>query len=506
MKHLADSNGTSGAAATQDAIVIGSGFGGSVTAARLAEQGRRVLLLERGPWWGDGPPAGHSTRPYPRGLWGARKLMRGMHWARGHRGRNLVLNRDGLLEVHLFDQLAALTASGMGGGSLIYADVLVEPDAAFFQYFPAEITAEEMRPYYRRVRETLRPSPLPERPPRTAVFERAAAFAGLPQAQYPDLAVAWPSADTAGIQPASSILFGCEHPGKRSLDKTYVSLALSRGADVRELCEVVALERTRRGYRVHWLDHAARRRGHADAPVVVVAAGTLGTLRLLFSSHANHALTLPLSFGRGFSVGGDMMAFLYRFPGAGESPYGPCVGAGIFTERDGEHRYLIGEMGASADALPLPATIRQRLRHSAILSAMGRDASNGTVSFDGHELRTATGRSLDPQLFAEIQDGLSSIAAGYRARRVWLNPPGGPRSRWLMTVHPMGGASIGTTADNGVVDHNGQVFGHPGLYIADASTFPRAPGLPPAMTIAALAERQAAIIEDLPTKTEAARR
>jgi cholesterol oxidase len=490
-------------AAGPDAIVVGSGFGGSVSAARLAERGYRVLLLERGPWWGHAPAASErSARLYPRGLWGVRKLVRGLHLARGGRGRSLVLSRDGLLELHLFDRLVALTASGVGGGSLIYADVLVEPDPAFFKYFPAEISAEEMRPYYQRVRETLRPSPLPERPRRTAVFERAVASAGLPPPQHPDLAVAWPPADTTSGRLASSILFGCEHAGKQSLDKTYVPLALRHGTDVRALSEVVRLERTRLGYRVTWLDHVARRHCHAAAPVVVIAAGTLGTLRLLSFAREQHSLALPSALGQRFSGGGDMMAFLDRFPGAGDSPYGPCVGAGIFVERNGEHRYLIGEMGASADALPLPAVLQRRLRDGAILSAMGRDASNGSLSFDGHELRTATGRSLDPELFADVQESLSSIATGYHARRMWLNPPGGPNSRWLMTVHPMGGAGIGNTVDDGVVDHTGEVFGNPGLYVADASVFPRAPGLPPAMTIAALAERQVAMIGGLSTRTQ----
>jgi cholesterol oxidase len=66
--------------------------------------------------------------------------------------------------------MITLTASGVGGGSLIYADVQTQPDDAFLDHFPAEISAAEMGPYYQRVREVLQPSPLPERPSRTAVF------------------------------------------------------------------------------------------------------------------------------------------------------------------------------------------------------------------------------------------------------------------------------------------------------------------------------------------------
>ena len=145
-----------------DAIVIGSGFGGAVSAARLAERGLNILLLERGPWWGDTSAAPHNLRrPYPHGLWGLRSAVRDVRWAAGKRSRCVLLNRGGLLEIHRFARLIALTASGVGGGSLIYADVQAQPEDRFFDYFPAEISAQEMAPYYQRVRQMLQPSPLP---------------------------------------------------------------------------------------------------------------------------------------------------------------------------------------------------------------------------------------------------------------------------------------------------------------------------------------------------------
>jgi cholesterol oxidase len=248
-----------------------------------------------------------------------------------------VLNRDGLLELHAFDSFVALTASGVGGGSLVYSDLMVQPDDTFFKYFPAEISAEEMAPFYDRVRGTLHPSPMPERPPRTAVFERAVRSAGMPAARYPDLAVAWPSPDDTDRK-ASSSIFGCEYPGKRSMDRTYVPLALRYGADVRSLCEVVAVDRSRRGYRVRWLDHQAGTHAHADAQVVVLAAGTFGSLRLLYSARRDHSLEMPSALGRHFSLGGDMAASVAGFAGAGESGFGPCVGAAVFVQRHGEHR------------------------------------------------------------------------------------------------------------------------------------------------------------------------
>src|SRR5690606_12671972 len=119
-----------------DVMVVGTGFGGSVTAARLAEGGMRVVMLERGPWWG---PAGDALatdptirRRWPRGLQGSRKFIRNVRVARGRASRELQLNADGLFELHRFEQLITLTGSGVGGGSLIYTNIQSQPAPEFF--------------------------------------------------------------------------------------------------------------------------------------------------------------------------------------------------------------------------------------------------------------------------------------------------------------------------------------------------------------------------------------
>ena len=90
---------------------------------------------------------------------------------------------------------------------------------------------------------------------------------------------------------------------------------------------------------------------------------------------------------------------------------------------------------------------------------------------------------------------MDQVTVAYRPRRTWLNAPAGRGATRLATVHPLGGCAVGRTPEDGVVDHRGQVFGHPGLYVADGSLYPRSPGVPPSLTIAALAERQAALME-----------
>jgi cholesterol oxidase len=125
---------------------------------------------------------------------------------------------------------------------------------------------------------------------------------------------------------------------------------------------------------------------------------------------------------------------------------------------------------------------------------MGRDSSTGTIGFDGVGLTTSVGRSLDPALYDEMESALLRVARHYHPRRAWAGFLTGRDPDGLFTVHPLGGCSMGRTAADGFTDHLGQVFGYPGLFVADGSLYPRSPGIAPSMTIAALAERQASLM------------
>src|SRR5215468_833601 len=113
-----------------DVIVIGSGFGGAITGCRLAEKGYRVLILERGRRW--------TPETYPREA--------GDPWTWDHDNPK---NENGWLDLRLFPKMAVAQGAGVGGGSLIYASISVEAPQAVFQHgWPAEITYNELKPYY----------------------------------------------------------------------------------------------------------------------------------------------------------------------------------------------------------------------------------------------------------------------------------------------------------------------------------------------------------------------
>jgi cholesterol oxidase len=502
-----------------DVMVIGTGFGGSVTAARLAEAGMRVLVLERGPWWG---PAGEALatdpslrRRWPRGALGSRKFIRNVRIARGSRSRELMLASDGLFELHRFERLTTLTGSGVGGGSLIYTNIQAEPGPELFAALPPELSASELAPWYQRVRAMLRPSPLPQRPDKNRAFEQVADRAGGARAVYPDLAIAWGEdpkrpqrvLNAAGVPQSTcnycgECVLGCPSMAKTTVDLTYVAVAVRAGAQLRPLSEVVAIgERPPArggGYELRYIDRrdGQGRQHTVTAPKLVLAAGTLNTLRLLFAARDRHrSLTrLPMALGHGFSPNADLGAL---FVGARahlhDSARGPAFNAYV-PGADADLRYLVGEAGLPLSALPLPKLVRRALGSSGLLLAMGADASTGTLGFDGEFLRSEVGRDLDPAMFDAIEKEAARLSGAYEPRFSWINTPSGRGKPGIASVHPLGGAGIGRHAGDGVVDHRGEVFGHPGLYVADGSLYPRSPGVPPSLTIAALAERQAALM------------
>ena len=150
--------------------------------------------------------------------------------------------------------------------------------------------------------------------------------------------------------------------------------------------------------------------------------------------------------------------------------------------------------GLPLAALPTPRRVRQRLSRSFVLFGMGRDRVAGKVRFDGRQLRIDVDRLADAEFFSDLEDTMRRIGTGYRPRRLFPNAPYRRGSRSLVSVHPLGGAPVADSIERGVVDHTGEVFGHRGLFVADGSLYPAAPGLPPSMTIAALAERESNFI------------
>lgn len=520
-----------------DVIVIGSGFGGAITACRLAEKGYRVLILERGRRW--------DRSTYPRGPedpW---------IWSHEH-----PQSENGWLDLRVFEHMAVVQGAAVGGGSLIYANISCEPHSDIFQKgWPKEITYRELKPHYDAVAKFMNVQTVPvnQWPVRTKLMEEAADAIGA-RARFKPLELAvtfnpdWtyeqedphnfnkslPLRENAqGVKQGTCVHLGncdigCDVDAKNTLDKNYIPWAEKHGADVRALHLVSNVEPVAGGYKVSYdkLKNGGRIAGSQTARIVIVAAGSLGSTELLLRCRdLNGSLPQMSRFlGRNWSSNGDFLTpALYTerkiFPSRG-----PTITSTIdfldrsqdnesfWIEDGGFPELLVGYLQARAGKLhsgraaqSLLAALQgillsgDPLQHVMPWFAQGVDAANGVL-----ELKRPWWYFGSPRLhlqwdIAKSRPTIDAIVKMHErlARATGgkpLVPPTWTLDHYLITPHPLGGCNMGDTAANGVVDHMGEVFGYRNLFVADASIIPEALGVNPSRTIGALAERIASLI------------
>ncbi len=328
----------SAAAEHFDAVVVGSGFGGSVTAYRLAEAGHSVCLLERGKPF---PP-----NSFPRSPLGMKRQFwdpsAGLH---------------GMFNLWSFDNIDAICASGLGGGSLIYANVLLRKDEEWFvkeepghgswkdgyEYWP--VTRADLDPHYDRVERMMNVQKYPldqdpyDKTLKTIAFRDAAQSLGLDW-RLVNLAVTFANdgdpamvgepikEDRPNIHGRTRLTcrltgecdLGCNHGSKNSLDYTYITAAWHAGADIRTRHEVRSFApREGGGYTLEYVIHDPESEGvptdtkRLDRHTItcdrlILSAGTLGTTYLLLRNRAAFPGLSPM-LGTRFGGNGDLLTF-----------------------------------------------------------------------------------------------------------------------------------------------------------------------------------------------------
>ena len=332
--------------ASFDVIVIGSGFGGAITARRLAERGMRVLVLERGRRW--------DVDQYPRKPTDA--------WIFSH---DRPARHNGWMELRLFRGMAVAQAAGVGGGSLSYSSVAVEasPDV-FAQGWPPEITSSELRPYYDTVAREMALQVIPDGQltQRLVLAKEAARNLGhAARFSKAPLAISfsedWNYQLDDPFNPKHSRQFtnahgqrqgtcihlgncdiGCDVRAKNGLDVNYIPRAEQHGAEVRPLHLVRFIEPQGDMYRVVFdrLDRGRTIRGEETAVRVVLAAGSLGTTELLLRCRDQYR-TLPAlgpMLGQRWSANANFIS-MARYPEGHRvrQSTGPTIGSLIdFTD------------------------------------------------------------------------------------------------------------------------------------------------------------------------------
>lgn len=481
-----------------DTIIIGSGFGGSVATNRLALAGQKVLVLERGPWRDSVPVRSMGVErraPFPYGMKAITHLLRGAQLG----GRRLNLNKAGMYEFFSFPGLMVLATSAVGGGSTAYGGLLQTPhNPRYWEGHHPELDPTVIEAYYPKILADLGATPFtPDLHLPNSIWTHFPSQPGnrcTPAAQQPDMAMLLPGTlaeagravtTDAGIERRYCAFDGDSFLGSRggakaSADFIYLGPVLGRGATVRDLCEVSRIEPTAtgrsQGYGVHFTDLATGRPELVKAKRVVLAAGTMNTLRLLFAGSRSPGGLAPMpALGQRFGANCDLMGAWVRKPGAWSSfSSTPSIGSFAVSGIDTPEFGMGGFPGL--DSLPLPAFVKRRLARWIFIYGMGTDSGKATAGFERERLTVQYDERQEP-VFGDIRTafGLLESESGEPVR-VLPKP---------FTVHQWGGAGLGPDPQRGVVDHRGEVYGNPGLFIADGAALPVAVGAPPSVAIAA---------------------
>ncbi len=523
-----------------DFIIIGSGFGGSVSALRLSEKGYSVLVLEQGRRF--------NTSDFPKTNWNLRKWL----WVP-------FLRFYGFFRIGLFRHITVLAGAGVGGGSLVYANTLPVPRKEFYHSgsWAKLLNWEfELSPYYETAAEMLGAVENPHFGPgdlaleklshrigKSEYFEptRVAVYFGEPEKVVADPFFKGLGPEREGCRLCGGCMVGCRYNAKNTLDKNYLYLAEKLGTKVlpemkvtrvRKASDKKSLEPDSNSESNGYIVNATKvgRFGivkrRYTARSVIFSGGVLGTIPLLLKLKKNDLPNISnklgygvrtnnealigviskqkhMNFSEGVAIGSivhtDQHSHLepVRYPSG--SGFWRLLMAPMLSGRSFFHRlllliwdyirhpvenakaYFVKNWGERAQILLFMQTIDSKLRLKRSLFGIGSRMEDG----DKPSAFIPEAQNLANQ-YAEIVNGKPLVLP---TETLFGIPT---------TAHILGGACMGEGPDSGVIDQNHRVFNYPNLYIIDGSSVSANPGVNPSLTIAALAERA---IDQIPEKS-----
>ena len=504
-----------------DFIIIGSGFGGSVSALRLAEKGYKVLVIEQG--------KKYAANDFAKTNWNLRQWL----WLPA-------LKLFGIQKLSFFRHISVISGVGVGGGSLVYANTLPKPKSPFFNHGSwqgLDNWEEKLQPFYREAWRMLGAATNPYLAPAdislqkmAAALGRAEAFAptkvsvyfGTKDQTVPDPYFNGKGPDRTGCIFCGACMTGCRHNAKNTLDKNYLHLATQLGAAILAEHKVVDIipdgADGAHGYTVVYKKSTAyfAPKKQLRARGVIFAGGVLGTVPLLLKLQKGHLPNLSDKVGKMVRTNNESLVLntVYKGEYSHKMAAGIAIGS-ILTLDENSHiepvRYgkgsgfwslltvpVVNEPGFGPRLLKLAAKMIGQFFIR--LKIMGRDfASNTSILLFMQHLdstiqfkRGVLGMQSSPdgkKPTAFIPEALA-FAKDY-ARAIGAIPTvllTESVSGIPSTAHILGGACMGKDASEGVIDKDNKVFGYQNMYVFDGSMISANPGVNPSLTITAITE------------------
>ncbi|QCQ93945.1 GMC family oxidoreductase N-terminal domain-containing protein [Rhodococcus sp. SGAir0479] len=514
-----------------DVLIVGSGFGGSVTALRLVEKGYKVGVLEAGRRFAD--------RDFAKTSWDLKRFL----WAPA-------LGCYGIQRVHLLRDVLILAGAGVGGGSLNYANTLYKPPASFFrdpQWRDITDWDAELTPHYEQARKMLGVVQNPHMTPADEVIKSVAedmgvgdtfiqtpvgVFFGEPGKTVDDPYFGGVGPARTGCIECGECMTGCRHGAKNTLLKNYLGLAERAGATIVPMTTVDSLHEASDGT---W-DVVTRRTGAKvrknhktyTAKYVVVAAGTWGTQHLLHKMKDTGTLPkLSDRLGELTRTNSESIvgAGKYEVDPAMELTKGVAITSSFHPTSDTHIEPVRYGKGSNAMGLlqtlmtdgdgPTPRWVkllgiiaknpRQMLRMLSVRNWSERTIialvmQNLDNSITTYTKRGVLGRRKVTSKQGHGEPNPTWIPAGNEAtRRIADKIDGVAGGTWgevfniPLTAHFLGGCTIGADAEHGVIDPYHRVYGYPTLSVVDGAAVSANLGVNPSLTISAQAERAASL-------------
>lgn len=513
-----------------DYIIIGSGFGGSVSALRLSQKGYKVLVIEKGPWW--------KPEDFPKTNWNLRKWL----WLPS-------LRFFGFFKITFLRHVGILSGVGVGGGSLVYANTLPRPRKAFFKsgsWADIQDWQTQLEPYYVTAEQMLGATPNPKLFDADLVLQELAkqtncekgfestnvgVFFGEPEETVPDPYFKGQGPDREGCRHCGACMTGCPHNAKNSLDKNYLFLAQAHGAEIiakHKVTQVVPHGNNdgAEGYTVTFKNSfslLSRKKYHVSTKGVIFAGGVLGTVRLLLNMKQKYLTKLSNKTGDDIRTNNESLIYVVSKDSSKDFSAGVAIGS-IFPSDENSHiepvRYGAGSNFWKLMGVPLTFGSNIFVRMWKLLFHLIRHPISWlriyfTKNFSERSIILLFMQHLDStlkfkkglfNLTSHISTGIAPSAfipeakeLAEKASKIINGKPFVLSTEALTgiptTAHILGGAVIGKTKETGVIDKNHKVFGYENMYVCDGSAISANPGVNPSLTITAMTELAMSKIE-----------
>ncbi len=506
-----------------DYVIIGSGFGGSVSALRLAEKGYKVLVIEKGKRLG--------AEDFPKTNWNLRKWM----WMPK-------LGMQGLFKLTFFRHVAVLSGVGVGGGSLVYANTLPVPKSEFFNsghWNGLENWEEELKPFYALAKKMLGATKHPYTSISEKVMKELAERIGKPEAfDKTEVAVYFGKQDVTvpdpyfdgkgptrtGCNQCGGCMLGCSYNAKNTLDKNYLYLAEQLGVKViaeKEVFDVIPLSIDGAdGYEIHFKDSLSYfpKKDSVKTKSVIFSGGVLGTVDLLLKLKEKSLPNLSDKVGTGIRTNSESLIGVTSFDKDAVFSKGIAIGSIInidesrhiepvkYSDGSGFWRIFMAPMVQGGniftrfyrmvkDLFVHPITnlkaafIDDWSKRSQILLYM--ESIDSTLSFKRNilgGLKSNLDTGPAPTAFnPKAQELANHVAEIINGKAMTLSTEtlfGIPT-----TAHILGGACMGNNAQEGVIDKDNFVFNYKNMMVCDGAMISANPGVNPSLSITAISER-----------------